>query len=78
MVSPLIAAVASLIIPGLGQALAGDLVRGIITFVAVGTVVLLMFLSVILIVAIPFVEPILHIIAAYDAYKLADSGEGII
>lgn len=78
MVNPLVAAIASLIIPGLGQALAGELVRGIVAFVAVATIVALMFVSVVLIVAVPFVEPLLHIIVAYDAYKLADRGSGIV
>lgn len=66
MANPILAALLSLLIPGLGQFYAGHLLRGIGIFlfdviVAIATV----FLGV----------PLVHIVAAIDAYYLAAKTE---
>ncbi|MBQ2961834.1 hypothetical protein [Methanobrevibacter sp.] len=70
MLKPIICAILSLIIPGLGQAVAGDLKKGIIFFVAAVIVGIL--------AAIVFRQWLVHLInvlialyAAYDAYLMA-------
>ena len=71
MVNAIIAAICSLIIPGLGQAIAGDLKRGIIFFVLAIVMGLL--------AALVFKQWLVYIIniaiavfAAYDAYLMGD------
>ena len=71
--SPIIAALASLIIPGLGQALSGEVIRGAVIFIALVVIVGILFATVVGIAIVFIVEPIIHIIAAYDAYQIANS-----
>lgn len=71
--SPIIAALASLIIPGLGQALSGEVVRGAAIFIGLVIVIAILFVSVVGIAAAIFIEPIIHVVAAYDAYRIAGS-----
>lgn len=70
MLKAIICAILSFFIPGLGQAIAGDLKKGIILFVAAVVVGLL--------AAVVFKEWLVYIInlaislyAAYDAYLMA-------
>ena len=89
-VNSALSAIASLIIPGLGQLLQGQTQRGLIVLggsigLAVFGVGLLLFITVvtfgigvIFFLFVPFVWPIVHIAAAIDAYLQAEkinSGE---
>lgn len=68
--NPIIAAILSFIIPGLGQAIQGDVKRGLIFFV----------IYVVLALIVNFLIPVFGIIfttiyriyAAYDTYKLGE------
>jgi TM2 domain-containing membrane protein YozV len=71
--NPLVAGIASLIIPGLGQALSGEVVRGGVIFLLLILIVTPLVLTGIGIIFAFFVEPIIHLIAAYDAYNIAGS-----
>ena len=70
MVSQIVAAIASFIIPGLGQALAGDIKKGAIYFV------IAIIISAILIMLlgmgnpISYINIIYNIYTAYDAYNM--------
>lgn len=70
MVSQIVAAIASFIIPGLGQALAGDIKKGAIYFV------IAIIISAILIMLlgmgnpISYISIIYNIYTAYDAYNI--------
>ena len=71
MVKAIIAALMSLIIPGTGQIVSGEVKKGII-FLAIEAILYILFLTVnpgIVIISIIFA-----IYAAYDAYKGAKSG----
>jgi TM2 domain-containing membrane protein YozV len=70
MVNPILAAIASFIIPGLGQIIAGETQKGLIFLVA----------AIVLAVLVSFVGSIVGILslalaiyAAYDAYQLASA-----
>jgi TM2 domain-containing membrane protein YozV len=70
MVNPILAAIASFIIPGLGQIIAGETQKGLIFLVA----------AIVLAVIVSFVGSIaailslaLAIYAAYDAYQLTSA-----
>ena len=68
MVNPIIAAILSFIIPGLGQILAGETQKGVIFFViAVILGIVVMTVS----AAVGIISFLFAIYAAYDAYKLA-------
>ena len=70
MVNPIIAAICSFVIPGLGQALAGDIKKGVIflvvalIMVAIATLIFRHWL-------VNIVELAIMIYAAYDAYQMA-------
>lgn len=70
MVNPIIAAICSFVIPGLGQALAGDIKKGIILLVialimvAIATLIFRHWL-------VTIIELAIMIYAAYDAYQMA-------
>ena len=66
--NPILAAILSFIIPGLGQAILGDVKKGIIYFIiAIVLVIIAIFTAGILgIILLAF-----QIYAAYDAYKMA-------
>ena len=66
-----VAAIASLFIPGLGQALAGEVMRGAIIFLVLVFIVTPLVLTGVGIIVVFFVEPIIHLGAAYDAYNIA-------
>ncbi|MCK9152006.1 hypothetical protein [Methanobacterium alcaliphilum] len=68
MVNPILAAIASLIIPGLGQLLAGDAKKGVIFFVIA---VILGSLNVFVSPFIGIISLVFAIYAAYDAYQMA-------
>lgn len=70
MVNAILAAIASLIIPGLGQLLAGDAKKGIIFFVIA---VVLGILSGALFFFIWILSLIWALYAAYDAYQMASA-----
>jgi TM2 domain-containing membrane protein YozV len=72
MVNPIIAAILSFFIPGLGQIIAGETKKGLIFLVAI----------IVIWALVAFVGPMISIItflfgvyAAYDAYKLASAAE---
>lgn len=72
MANPILAAILSFFIPGLGQFYAGDLTKGIVMFV------ICVIIS--LVVSLVFREWIYHIVnilysiyAAYDAYQMAEN-----
>lgn len=70
MVNAILAAILSFFIPGLGQAIAGDVKKGIVLFI--GAIVLAIILSFIFrhwIVMI--IDLIYSLYAAYDAYQMA-------
>ena len=69
--SPIVAAIASLVIPGLGQALSGEVLRGAAIFIGLLVIVGILFVTVVGAVFLLVVEPIIHILASYDAYKIA-------
>ena len=68
MVNAILAAIASFIIPGLGQALAGDLKKGVIFFV----IALILGILVNMVnVFVGIISLLFAIYAAYDAYTMA-------
>ncbi|SFL42612.1 hypothetical protein SAMN02910297_00853 [Methanobrevibacter olleyae] len=70
MVNAIIAAILSFIIPGLGQAVAGDIKKGIIFFVValvIGCIAVFIFRSWV----VNIIQFIYAIYAAYDAYGMA-------
>ena len=70
MVNAIIAAVLSFFIPGLGQALAGDIKKGIIFFVialVLAGIATLIFRSWL----VNLIEIVYSVYAAYDAYQMA-------
>ncbi|WP_405266860.1 hypothetical protein [Methanobrevibacter sp.] len=70
MVHPLIPAVLSFIIPGLGQAVAGDIKKGIIFFVI--AIVIAIIASLIFKDWLVYILNLLYAIyAAYDAHEMA-------
>lgn len=70
MVSQIVAAIASFIIPGLGQALAGDIKKGAIYFVIaiIMSAILIMLLG--MGNPISYISIIYNIYTAYDAYNM--------
>ena len=71
MVNAIVAAILSFIIPGLGQALAGDIKKGIIFFVillVLGMIIVYVLKGAIWAYIITLIYPIY---AAYDAYQMA-------
>ena len=70
MVNPIIAAICSFVIPGLGQALAGDIKKGIIFFVI--AIVLAAIVSLIFKNWLASIINLAYAVyAAYDAYQMA-------
>lgn len=70
MVSPILAAILSFLIPGLGQALAGDVKKGVIFFVI--AIVIWIIASLIFKHWVVWVIDIIYALyAAYDAYQMA-------
>ena len=69
--TPVVPAIASLIIPGLGQIMSGRVLRGVMIFVSLIVVITVLFVTLVGIVLIFFIEPIIHFAAAYEADKLA-------
>ena len=67
MVSQIVAAIASFIIPGLGQALAGDIKKGAIYFV------IAIIISAILIMLLGMGNPISYISIIYNNYTAYDA-----
>lgn len=68
--NPIVLAILSFIIPGLGQALAGDIKKGIIFFViliVLGLIIAYVLGGALWLYIIPFLY---RIYAAYDAYKM--------
>ena len=70
MVNAILAAILSFIIPGLGQALAGDIKKGIIFFV-VAIVLAVIGLFIFQNWVVNLIELIYSLYAAYDAYQMA-------
>ncbi|MGZ7117518.1 MAG: hypothetical protein ACXVHS_08730 [Methanobacterium sp.] len=70
MVNAILAAILSLIIPGLGQILAGAVQKGVI-FIVIAIILYLLYMFVFWPIAI--ITLIFAIYAAYDAYQLAKS-----
>ena len=74
MANPILAAIISFIIPGIGQMYAGDIKRGLI-FLVIAIILFLIrnfanpFIGLIFVV----ITIIYNIYAAYDAYKLASA-----
>lgn len=74
MVNAILAAVLSFIIPGLGQAIAGDIKKGAIFFIiAILIGVILVYVLGLGIIG-SIVQLIYAIYAAYDAYQVAQQG----
>ena len=72
MANPIIAAIASFIIPGIGQMYAGDIKRGAIFLViAIIFFAIRQFASLTIGLIFSVITIIYNIYAAYDAYKLA-------
>lgn len=67
MASPILAAILSFLIPGLGQAYAGDIKKGIIFFIVAVVLAILSFFTGFL---LSILSLIFAIYAAYDAYKM--------
>ena len=70
MVNAILAAILSFFIPGLGQAIAGDIKKGIIFFVvaiALGIIVKLVFKS----LFASIINILYSLYVAYDAYQIA-------
>ena len=65
----ILAAILSFIIPGLGQALSGEVVRGIVLFV-IATVMLLLATFVFKTWVVYIIDLLISLYAAYDAYML--------
>ena len=73
MVNAILAAILSFIIPGLGQAVAGDVKKGVIFFVGaivIGIIAGLIFRNWVL----GIIGLIYALYAAYDAYQMAQYG----
>ena len=71
MVNAILAAVLSFFIPGLGQALAGDIKKGVILFV-VAIILGYLLMSLFGMGTITYIVALIYdLYAAYDAYKLA-------
>jgi TM2 domain-containing membrane protein YozV len=70
MVNPIIAAIISFIIPGLGQIIAGESKKGIILLIIAIVLYALFFVAGSL---ISILSLILSIYAAYDAYQIASA-----
>lgn len=70
MVNPIIAAIASFIIPGLGQALAGDLKKGIIFF-AIALIMMILAMFVFKQWLVYIIDLAISVYAAYDAYAMS-------
>lgn len=70
MVNPIVAAVASFIIPGIGQIIAGKTRRGLILLTA--EIIMYVLLFTVGEIAL-FLSLILSIYAAYDAYQISSS-----
>ena len=68
MVNPILAAVVSFIIPGIGQIIAGKTKRGLVFLAA--EIIMFVLLFIVGDIAI-FLSLILSIYAAYDAYQIA-------
>lgn len=68
MVNPIVAAILSFILPGLGQILAGETKKGVI-FIVIAIVLWALIIPTALLSS--FISLIFSIYAAYDAYKLA-------
>lgn len=68
MVNPIVAAILSFILPGLGQIIAGETKKGVI-FIVIAIVLWALLLPTVFISGIILL--IFAIYAAYDAYKLA-------
>ena len=72
---PIMAALASFFVPGLGQVLSGETIRGAAVFigatVAAIAITAVLTVTVIGILALPVILPIIALIAAYDAYNIA-------
>lgn len=68
MANPILAAILSFIIPGLGQIYAGDMKKGLIFLVVWIILFIVAFLTAFL---TSIISLIFAIYAAYDAYKLA-------
>ena len=66
--NPILAAILSFIIPGLGQAIVGDVKKGVIFFVIAIVLLIIAFFTVGMLGIILLV---FQIYAAYDAYKMA-------
>lgn len=73
MANPIIAAIASFIIPGIGQIYAGDAKKGLIFLVIAIILIALRYLILDLIIGIilSVIGIIYNIYAAYDAYQMA-------
>lgn len=69
--SAVVAALLSLVIPGLGQAYSGEKRRGAAIFLGLLVLLAVLVFSVVGVALIFIVEPVIHIAAAYDAYKIA-------
>jgi TM2 domain-containing membrane protein YozV len=67
MASPILAAILSFLIPGLGQAYAGDIKKGVIFFVIAVIIAIIAFFTGLL---LSILSLIFAIYAAYDAYKM--------
>lgn len=67
MANEILAAILSFFIPGLGQAYAGDIKKGIIFFVIAVVIAIISFFTAFL---LSFLSLIFAIYAAYDAYKM--------
>ena len=71
MANPIIAAIASFIIPGLGQIYAGDVKRGIMFLIVAIIFCIIGFSTTGIFQIISVVDLIYAIFIAYDAYKVA-------
>ena len=67
MASPILAAILSFLIPGLGQAYAGDIKKGVIFFVIAVVLAIISFFTAFL---LSIISLIFAIYAANDAYKM--------
>lgn len=70
MVSQIVAAIASFIIPGLGQALAGDIKKGAIYFVIAIIIIAILIMLLGMGNPISYISIIYNIYTAYDAYNM--------
>ena len=69
MANAILAAVLSFLIPGLGQAYAGDIKKGAIFFIIAVVLAILSFFTAFL---LSIISLIFAIYAAYDAYKMVE------